>query len=94
MDLELDSLSPHRGDSIVGNRERRSVAGDFAHLEAALATVDGLEAGATTDPSSEHVLYQLGEASHLVHYASLVLTDCTEASAPGGVCLTALAVTP
>jgi len=104
VDFEMNSLPPHRSNSIVGNREGRTVpgasflalqvTGAIAHLETALATLDGLVADAATDPSSEHVLYQLGEASHLMHHASLVLNDCTEASRTGGVGLTTLAVTP
>jgi len=91
VELAVDSQCLHPGNAESGTLEIRSQAGDalmalqvsdaIDHLKTALATVDGLVADASTDPSSEHVLYQLGEASHVMHYASLVLSDCTESRA-------------
>jgi len=58
----------------------------LARLKTALAAVDGLLTNASAPQLSECNAYQLGEASHVMHYALLMLGECaypTEATTAG-----------
>jgi hypothetical protein len=93
--IEHNGLSLHGGSTNTGDRRRRSMGSDsssaarlacaLAHLKAALAAVDGLFSDASTGRLSERNSYQLGEASHVMHYALLALSECADPVGATGV---------
>jgi len=95
MGIEQDGLSSHRRNASIGDRRYSGVGNDsfsarqlayaLARLRAALAAVDGLLTSASAGPSSECNAYQLGEASHVMHHAQLLLSECANPTGVTGV---------
>jgi hypothetical protein len=95
MGIEQNGLAFHRRNANSDDRRYCDVdsdsfsAGQLAYaltrLRTALAAVDGLLANASSGPSSECNAYQLGEASHDMHYALLMLSECANPIGATGV---------